>query len=219
MFSPRFYAGIRVTSSPVVRIYPGEQIEEIKLDSTVAPMCTFSSRFSQPPQKCCLDIEFDLRSQNEVCSQQGLAINLPTCQMQLCTDNWNQTLSIPLVSSSKNDQPNNEIEYTLTPLVRSNHKQWTGYKLPEIKIVLAPSSVESYKSCVLSASNSLLEPFEDGRNFNISFDSSMAIYTLYKRNSGKFFYHDIEFNGVYANAVQQIKGLFVTRLRSIFRRK
>jgi hypothetical protein len=52
--------------------------------------------------------------------KKGLAINLPTCQMQLCTDNWNQTLVIPLASSSKDfdQQSNSEIEYTLTPIVR-----------------------------------------------------------------------------------------------------
>ena len=52
--------------------------------------------------------------------KKGLAINLPTCQMQLCTDSWNQTLVIPLASSSKDfdQQSNSEIEYTLTPIVR-----------------------------------------------------------------------------------------------------
>ena len=35
---------------------------------------------------------------------------------QLCDDNWNQTLVIPLASSGKNDDHSNEIIYTLTPI-------------------------------------------------------------------------------------------------------
>ena len=151
-------------------------------------MCTYplQSRFIKP-KKCCLDIEFDLQTAEEVCSKQGLAINLPTCQMQLCTDNWNQTLVIPLASSSKNDQPNSELEYTLTPIVRSDHKQWSDYKLPAIKIILAPSSVEKYQSCALSASNSLLEAFNSRQSFNMTLKGakSMDIYTLYRRTSGE----------------------------------
>ena len=98
-----------MTSPTVVQVQPGEQIEEIKFESSVAPMCAYplQKRFIKP-DKCCLDIEFDLKTAEEVCSKQALAINLPTCQMQLCTDNWNQTLVIPLASSSKNDQTNNE---------------------------------------------------------------------------------------------------------------
>lgn len=193
IFSSRFFAGIQVTSSSVVRIHPGEQIEQVKFQSSVAPMCTYaSSRFrtaQEPNKKCCLDIEFDLKSTEKICGpMQALAINLPTCQMQLCDDNWNQTLVIPLASSSKNDLTNSDIEYTLTPIVRSNHKQWADYELPAIRIILAPSSVEKYQSCALSASNSLLEPFGGREKFNVSLEDlaskTMAIYTLYKRTSG-----------------------------------
>ena len=61
-----------MTSSPEVRIHPGEQIEEIKFQSTVAPMCTYKRRFVKP-EKCCLDIEFDLKTAEDsaVCAKQG----------------------------------------------------------------------------------------------------------------------------------------------------
>ena len=68
--------------------------------------------------------------------------------------------------------------------VRSKHPQWRDYELPAIKIVLAPSSVEKYESCTLSASTSLLEPFSGLRGYNMSQTKSMSIYTLYKRTSG-----------------------------------
>ena len=92
-------------------------LEQVRFQSTVAPKCVFP-RFHRP-QKCCVDIEFDLRSNPEGsdhCSKQGLTLNLPTCQMQLCQDNWNRTLVIPLASSGKNDDHSNEIIYTLTPI-------------------------------------------------------------------------------------------------------
>ena len=82
------------------------------------PKCVFP-RFHRP-KKCCVDIEFDLRSakdgSDDHCTNQGLTLNLPTCQMQLCEENWNRTLSIPLASSGKNDDQSNEITYTLTPI-------------------------------------------------------------------------------------------------------
>ena len=68
--------------------------------------------------------------------------------------------------------------------VRSKHSQWSNYELPAIKIVLAPSSVEKYESCTLSASTSLLEPFSGLRGFNMSQAKNMAIYTIYQRTSG-----------------------------------
>ena len=91
-------------------------LEQVRFQSTVAPKCVFP-RFHRP-QKCCVDIEFDLRSSegSDHCSKQGLTLNLPTCQMQLCQDNWNRTLVIPLASSGKNDDHSNEIIYTLTPI-------------------------------------------------------------------------------------------------------
>ena len=141
------------------------------------------------------------------------AVCLHTFFSQLCDDNWNQTLVIPLASSGKNDDHSNEIIYTLTPIgknsfsstifvtlftifiliffvksfffsVRSKHSQWSNYELPAIKIVLAPSSVEKYESCTLSASTSLLEPFSGLRGFNMSQAKNMAIYTIYQRTSG-----------------------------------
>lgn len=185
IFSNSFFAGIKVTSPRTVRIQPGEQIEEVTLQSTMLPTCShFSSRFSQ---KCCIEIEFNLSlvDDEDSCSTSsmgGLTINLPTCQMQLCSDNWNQTLVIPLASSGKNDHHSHEIQYTLTPVVRSSHKQWAGYELPAIKILLAPSSVEKYMTCALSASTSLLEPFSGLQKFNLT--SPMAVYSLYKRTTG-----------------------------------
>ena len=68
--------------------------------------------------------------------------------------------------------------------VRSKHPQWNNYELPAIKIVLAPSSVEKYESCTLSASTSLLEPFSGLRGYNMSQAKKMSIYTLYQRTSG-----------------------------------
>ena len=41
---------------------------------------------------------------------------------QLCDDNWNQTLVIPLASSGKNDDHSNEIIYTLTPIGKKTLK-------------------------------------------------------------------------------------------------
>ena len=70
-----------MTSSPVVRIHPGEQIEEIKFQSTVAPMCTYPRRFVKP-EKCCLDIEFDLKTAEaesgtvQCDAKQGIALHL-----------------------------------------------------------------------------------------------------------------------------------------------
>ena len=78
--------------------------------------------------------------------------------------------------------------------VRSKHSQWSNYELPAIKIVLAPSSVEKYESCTLSASTSLLEPFSGLRGFNMSQNKNMAIYTIYQRTSGGSDIGKIEWN-------------------------
>ena len=84
LFSKPFFAGIRIKSSKVVRIQPGEQIEQVRFQSTVAPKCVFP-RFHRP-QKCCVEIEFDMKSAEgsiNSCTKQGLTLNLPTCQMQV----------------------------------------------------------------------------------------------------------------------------------------
>ena len=84
LFSKPFFAGIRIKSSKVVRIQPGEQIEQVRFQSTVAPKCVFP-RFHRP-QKCCVEIEFDMKSAEgsiNRCTKQGLTLNLPTCQMQV----------------------------------------------------------------------------------------------------------------------------------------
>jgi hypothetical protein len=112
-----------------------------------------------------IDIEFDLKSKatsHSCLSKKKLAIGLPKCQMQLCSDNWNQTLIIPLAFKGHNDDRNEE-QYTLTPIVRSTHKQWSDYHLPSIKVLLAPAPVERVNKCTLSASRSLLEPFTGKR--------------------------------------------------------
>ena len=70
---------------------------------------------------------------------------------------------------------------------RSDNNQWTDYKLPAITILLAPSNVEKYQSCSLSASNSLLEAFDLRKIYNMTLDlgaKTMSIYTLYKRTTG-----------------------------------
>ena len=83
LFSEPFFAGIRIKSSKVVRIQPGEQIKQVRFQSTVAPKCVFP-RF-QRPEKCCVEIEFDMKSaegSTNSCTKQGLTLTLPTCQMQ-----------------------------------------------------------------------------------------------------------------------------------------
>ena len=80
-----------------------------------------------------------------------------------------------------------KIEIHLIFFSRSENRQWTDYRLPAIKILLAPSLVEKYQSCSLSASNSLLEAFDRRKKYNMTLDlgtRTMAIYTIYKRTTG-----------------------------------
>lgn len=188
IFSPRFFAGIQMISPPILRLQPGEQIEEIQFTSSLKPLCRkqqqqrhFRGR-DQEPQKCCLDIHFQLNSE-EKCVQKGLSIHLPKCQMQLCDNNWNQTLTIPLTSSSKNVPTENQ--YSLTPSIKSNHRQWSDYQLPPIKIIVSPSNkLDKYQSCLLSASTGMVAPFLNLKSMKLESRRSMSIYSLYKRSSG-----------------------------------
>ena len=168
IFSPRFFAGIQMTSPKILRLQPGEQIQELEFISTLKPLCLRSF------QKCCLDIDFQLNS-DEKCVQKGLSINLPKCQMQLCADNWNTTLKIPLTSSSKNVPT--EIQYSLIPTIKSSHNQWSNYQLPPIKILVTPSNkFEALDSCQLSASTGMVQPFS-GKNFRLEdLSKTMSIY-------------------------------------------
>ena len=164
-------------SPPILRLQPGEQIEEIKFQSTLKPLCLRKLR----AQQCCVDIDFQLNSE-EKCVQKGLSIHLPKCQMQLCETNWNETLTIPLTSSSKNVPTENQ--YSLIPSIKSNHRQWSNYQLPPIKIIVSPSNrLEKLESCLLSASTGMVQPFNSLKSLKLK-STGMSIYSLYKRNSG-----------------------------------
>ena len=171
-------------SPPILRLQPGEQIEEIQFTSSLKPLCRQKRGFRglEKSQNCCLDIHFQLNSE-EKCVQKGLSIHLPKCQMQLCDNNWNETLKIPLTSSSRNVPE--KVQYSLTPTIKSEHRQWSDYQLPPIKILVSPSNkLEKFQNCLLSASTGMVAPFMNLKSLKFKSLKSMSIYSLYKRSSG-----------------------------------
>ena len=55
--------------------------------------------------------------------------------------------------------------------------------------------MEKYQSCSLSASNSLLEAFNQRKKYNMTLDlgaKTMAIYTIYKRTTGMYIRDGVE---------------------------
>ncbi len=220
--SKSFFAGIRVLdprADDTLIIQPGEQISTVKFASTVKPMCNgnlgngfltshspfarFTKRVAQR-RKCCVDLEFDLDKLDKLdklsggnncltaANRRGIAVNLPTCGLKLCEDNWNQTLTLPLSTQhGKQEHHSSAIEYTLTPRIRAGHAQWHNYQLPAVKVKVAASAGKKTDACSLSASSSAVDPFGaqvTSRNLTLDVAKSvkqpMGVFTLFKKTAG-----------------------------------
>lgn len=170
--SETFFIGLIVDSEQSLTLNEGGVAQDLKISSTIPITCPDGRRGRQ----CCLDLELSekIQSSGQRCPNKETLDRLafPLCKPQICEDDFNSSVSIPL--RVKNDHLINGNETIYLEIGVSGLAKWEGYKLPDQQLQVISSDVQEF--CQIS---SFLTTF-DGSQVQLD---QPGIYTIYRHQS------------------------------------
>lgn len=130
--SETFFIGLIVDSEQSLTLNEGGVAQDLKISSTIPITCPDGRRGRQ----CCLDLELSekIQSSGQRCPNKETLDRLafPLCKPQICEDDFNSSVSIPL--RVKNDHLINGNETIYLEIGVSGLAKWEGYKLPDQQV-------------------------------------------------------------------------------------